>query len=226
MEFFSVRSLSLLVVSSLILTGLAFGEDLTAIKLPAPDMKGGKPLMEVLKNRRTERSFSPEELPPQVLSDMLWAAFGINRPKEGKRTAPSAVNWQEIDIYVALSSGLYLYDAEKHSLEPVLAEDIRAATGLQPFVADAPVNLVFVADYSRMGEASVADRDFYAAVDTGYISQNVYLYCASEGLATVVRGWVDKEALHKRMKLGKSQKVILAQTVGYPKQVEAENESE
>jgi SagB-type dehydrogenase family enzyme len=221
-----VRTVSLLVVSSLILIGLAFGEDLTTIKLPTPDMKGGKPLMEVLKNRRTERSFGPEELPAQVLSDMLWAAFGINRPKEGKRTAPSAVNWQEIDIYVALSRGLYLYDAKKHTLEPVLAEDIRAATGLQPFVADAPANLVFVANYSRMGDASEADRDFYSAVDTGYISQNVYLYCASRGLGTVVRGWLDREALHKRMQLGEDQKVILAQTVGYPKPVETKGDSD
>ena len=153
----------------------------------------------------------------QVLSNMLWAACGVNRPESGKRTAPSAVNWQEIDTYVATADGLYLYDAKAHILKPVLAGDIRAATGRQTFVKDAPVNLIFVADFSRMGKATTEDKVFYSATDTGFISQNVYLYCASEGLATVVRGAVDKEKLAKVMKLRPDQKVILAQSVGYPK---------
>jgi nitroreductase len=126
------------------------------------------------------------------------------------------MNLQEIDIYVALADGLYLFRAEGHVLERVSGEDIRAVTGGQDFVAGAPVNLVFVADYSRMTRGSAADKDFYSATDTGFISQNVYLFCASEGLATVVRGWVDREALAKAMGLGEDQKIILAQTVGYP----------
>jgi SagB-type dehydrogenase family enzyme len=174
--------------------------------------------MQVLKARRTSREFSDQELSLQVLSDMLWAAFGINRPESGKRTAPSAVNWQEIDIYVAKEAGLYLYDARANVLWPVLAEDIRSATGEQAFVGNAPVNLVFVADYSRMGLASEEAKDFYSAADTGFISQNVYLFCASEGLATVVRGLIDREALAERMGLRSNQKIILAQTVGYPKE--------
>jgi SagB-type dehydrogenase family enzyme len=148
---------------------------------------------------------------------MLWAANGINRPDSKKHTAPTAMNCQEIDIYVAIADGLYLYNANSNVLKAVLAEDIRAATGPQPFIKDAPVNLVFVADYSKMSRASDEDKAFYSATDTGFISQNVYLYCASEGLATVVRGMVDRPALAKVMKLRDNQKIILAQTVGYPK---------
>jgi SagB-type dehydrogenase family enzyme len=190
--------------------------ELKPIQLPKPQMDGGKPLMQALKDRKSSRAFSTENLPPQVLSNMLWAACGINRP-DGKRTAPTAMNKQEIDVYVATAEGLYLYDANSHSLKPVLAGDIRAVTGRQPFVKDAPVNLIFVADLSKMGNSPADQKDFYAATDTGFISQNVYLYCASEGLATVVRGAVDKPALANAMKLRPDQKVILTQTVGYPK---------
>jgi nitroreductase len=190
--------------------------ELKPIQLPKPQTDGGKPLMQALKDRKSSREYSAEKLPPQVLSNMLWAACGINRP-DGKRTAPTAVNWQEIDVYVATAEGLYLYDAKENSLKPILAGDIRAATGPQPFVKDAPVNLVFVADYSKMGNAPASQKDFYAATDTGFISQNVYLYCASEGMATVVRGYVDKPTLAGVMKLRPDQKVILAQSVGYPK---------
>ena len=173
--------------------------------------------MQVLKDRQSSREFSSEILPVQVLSDLLWAAFGINHPESGKRTAPTAMNKQEIDIYVSMKEGLYLYNAKVHTLEPVIVEDIRAFTGGQSFVKDAPVNLVFVADFSKMGDGSEEQKTFYSATDTGFISQNVYLYCASQGLVTVVRGWVDKAALEKKMGLRSDQKVILAQTVGYPK---------
>jgi SagB-type dehydrogenase family enzyme len=194
----------------------AVAGEMKPIELPAPQTDGGKPLMQALKARHTERAFSSEELPLQVLSNMLWAAFGVNRPESGKRTAPSAMNWQEIDIYVATARGLFRYDAAGNKLDPVLEEDIREATGAQPFVAGAPVNLVYVADYSKMGDAPEDVKKFYSAAHTGFISQNVYLFCASEGLATVVRGSVDREELEKIMKLGPEQKVVLAQTVGYP----------
>ena len=190
--------------------------ELKPIQLPKPQTDSGKPLMAVLKDRKSSREFSSEKLPPQVLSNMLWAANGINRPN-GKRTAPTARNKQEIDVYVAMAEGLYLYDANANTLVPVLAGDIRAATGKQPFVKDAPVNLVFVADFTKMGDMPADQKDFYAAADTGYVSQNVYLYCASEGLATVVRGMVDRSACQVAMKLRSDQKIILAQTVGYPK---------
>ncbi len=205
-------------VASVAATGLA--QDTSSMKLPEPNMKGGMPLMEALSMRQTQREFSDRELPDHVLSDLLWAAFGVNRPESGKRTAPSAMNLQEIDIYVALAGGLYLFRPEEHDLQKISGDDIRSKTGSQDFVAGAPVNLVFVADYSRMTRGSDADKDFYSATDTGFISQNVYLYCASEGLATVVRGWVDREALAKTMGLREDQKIILAQTVGYPKPAE------
>jgi len=196
----------------------AAADDLKPIALPKPQTDGGKPLMQALKERATSREFSPRKLPDQVLSNLLWAANGVNRSDSGKRTAPTAVNWQEIDVYVALADGVYLYDAKAHALQPVVAEDLRALTGTQGFVKGAPVNLVYVSDRVRMGKASDADKDFYSATDTGFVSQNVYLFCASEGLATVVRGLVDRPALAKAMKLRPEQRVILAQTVGYPKE--------
>jgi len=195
---------------------LTSGEELKPVQLLEPQMDTGRPLMQVLKDRRSSRAFSAEKLPKQVLSNMLWAAFGVNRPDAGKRTAPSAMNWQEIDIYVAAADGLHLYDAKAHALEPVLAEDIRALAGRQPFVQEAPVNLVYVADFARISKAKEDDKVFYSAADTGFISQNVYLYCASEGLATVVRRFVDRPALAKAMGLRPEQRVILAQSVGYP----------
>jgi SagB-type dehydrogenase family enzyme len=201
----------------LICSGLTSAQELKPIQLPKPQMNGGKPLMQVLKDRRSSRAFSTEKLPMQTLANLLWAGFGVNRPDSGQRTAPSAMNLQEIDIYVASADGLYLYDAKAHELKPILAEDIRALTGRQPFVAEAPVDLVYVADYSKMGRAANGDKDFYSAADTGFISENVYLYCVSEGLATVVRAMVDGPALAKAMKLRPDQKVILSQTVGYPK---------
>jgi nitroreductase len=189
-------------------------EQSAIVQLPAPQTEGGMPLMQALSQRKTSREFSTKELPDQVLSNMLWAAFGINRP-DGKRTAPSAMNMQETDIYVATAKGLYLYDPKANTLVQTLAEDIRAKTGGQPFVATAPVNLVYVADHAKM-RGSDEDKEFYSVVDTGFISQNVYLFCASEGLATVVRGYVNKPALAKAMNLRPDQKIILAQTVGYP----------
>ena len=201
-------------------SAVVFGQKLKPIKLLKPQMEGGKPLMQVLKARKSSRVFSNKKLPAQILSNLLWAAFGVNRSvsgKTGKRTAPSACNWQEIDIYVAFAEGLYLYDAAAHILNPILAKDIRAAVGRQKFTKDAPVNLIFVTNLSRMGKAGKEEKKFYSATDTGFISQNVYLFCASEGLATVVLGYVHKSMLAKKMGLKSDQKVILTQPVGYPK---------
>ena len=202
---------------SILCTTLSFSDELKPIQLLKPQVDKGRPLMQVLKDRSSSRSFSKEKLPIQVLSNLLWAGFGVNRTDTGKRTAPSAMNRQEIDIYVATADGLYLYDAKGHVLNPILSEDIRAMTGTQEYVKDAAINLIYVADYSKMGTATKEDKDIYSAADTGFISQNVYLYCASEGLATVVRGSIDRQALAKVMKLRPEQKIILAQSVGYPK---------
>lgn len=198
----------------LLSAGCLLAQDLKPIALPAPQTEGGRPLMQVLKDRKTTRDFAPDKLPPQVLSNLLWAGFGVNRA-DGRRTAPSAMNWQEIDIYVATSDGLFLYDAKGNRLEPVLAQDIRSATGTQPFVGTAPLNLVYVADLSKTGSAP--DAELFTAADAGFIAQNIYLFCSSENLATVVRGSIDRAALGKAMKLRPEQKILLAQTVGYPK---------
>jgi SagB-type dehydrogenase family enzyme len=192
-------------------------QELKGIALPKPHMEGGMPLMKALAARSTSREFGPVELPLQVLSDLLWAADGVNRPDSGKRTAPSAMNVQNIDIYVALKNGLYVYDAKANTLDPVLSEDVRGTMGTQPFVKDVPLNLVYVADYAKMARGSDADKALYSAAHAGFIGQNVYLFCASEGLATVVRGLIDREAISKVMKLRPDQRVILAQSVGYPK---------
>ncbi|MGC8794547.1 MAG: SagB/ThcOx family dehydrogenase [Bryobacteraceae bacterium] len=194
---------------------LLLAQELKPVELPPPQTEGGKPLMQALKERKSTREFGPRPLPVQVLSNLLWAAFGVNRP-DGHRTAPSASNMQEIDIFVALPEGLYLYDAKAHRLNPVLAEDIRAATGTQAFVGQAPLNLVYVADYARMGKRPDEAKVFYSAADTGFIAQNVYLFCASEGLNTVVRASIDREKLAARMKLRPDERIVLAQTVGYP----------
>ena len=217
MNKISFLSAALVLAFLPICTALTFAEELKPIQLLKPQVDKGRPLMQVLKDRSSSRSFSKEKLPIQVLSNLLWAAFGVNRTDTGKRTAPSAMNRQEIDIYVATADGLYLYDAKGHVLNPILSEDIRAMTGTQEYVKDAAINLVYVADYSKMGTSTKEDKDIYSAADTGFISENVYLYCASEGLATVVRGSIDRQALAKVMKLRPDQKVILAQSVGYPK---------
>ena len=196
--------------------GVSHAENAKSIKLLAPQTKGGMPLMQALKDRKSMREFSSAELPLQVISDMLWAACGINRPDSGHLTVPSTMNMQEIDIYVAKADGLYLFDAKGNTLTQVLPDDIRTLTGKQPFVKDAPVDLIFVADRAKMGAMDEETADFYSATDTGYISQNVYLFCASAGLATVVRGWLDRPKLAKAMRLKPNQKIILAQTVGYP----------
>ena len=186
------------------------------IKLPAPDKRGGLPLMQALAKRRSSREFTRKPLPPSVLSNLLWVAFGVNR-RGGGRTAPSAINAQEIDVYVALPGGAYLYDAKAHTLQRVAASDLRRVTGYQDFVDDAPLDLVYVADHARMRMIPVGQRESYASVAAGAIAQNVYLYAASAGLATVIRAWIDRSAIADALGLSHDQQVLLSQTVGYPK---------
>ena len=195
---------------------LSLAQQPKAIQLSMPQMGSGSPFMQLLWKRKSLKEFSPEPLPLDVLSNLVWAAFGINRP-DGRRTAPTASNRQEIDIYVAAPNGLYVYDAKANLLNPILAEDIRGKTGNQAYVKEAALNLVYVADYAKMGKGSDEDKAILSAAATGLISQNVYLYCASEGLSTVVRANIDKPALANLMKLRPDQKIVLAQSVGYPK---------
>ena len=190
------------------------------IVLPAPNKTGGKPLMQALNERQSIRAFSKDDLTSQQLSDLLWAGWGINRPEDKKRTAPSSRNVQEIDVYVTLSAGLYLYDAESHKLKQIHNKDIRGLTGTQDFVAEAPVNLVYVADMSKLGKKEgdeINDSDLLSSwANTAFIAQNVYLYCASKNLGCVVRGLVPKAKLAPEMGLRTNQAIILAQTVGIP----------
>jgi SagB-type dehydrogenase family enzyme len=200
----------------MIMTASTIASELQIVLLPPPQTEGGKPLMQALKERHSTREFSPEALPSQVLSNLLWAAAGVNRPESGRRTVPSARDWREVDVYVATAQSMYRYDAKAHALQPVVARDLRALTGVQDFVATAPVNLVYVADFDRMEGAATEQKEFYAATDAGLIAQNVYLFCASANLATVVRGSVERDALAKAMGLAPHQRIMLAQTVGYP----------
>jgi SagB-type dehydrogenase family enzyme len=200
----------------MLMTAASHARPAGQIELPAPQTDGGLPLMQALRMRHSSRAFAQRKLPLQTLSNVLWAAFGVNRPATGGRTAPSAHNWQEIDLYLALEDGTYVYYAKSHTLVAVSATDLRPRTGEQDFVGSAPLDLVFVANYGRMGPGGDEQKAFYAACDTGFIAQNVYLACASEGLATVVRARVDRAPLHHALGLKRDQYVVLAQTVGYP----------
>ena len=191
------------------------GDGPASIALPPPDREGGLPLMRALALRCSGRAFRPDALPPEVLSGLLWAAWGTNRP-DGGRTAPSALNAQEIDVYVALPEGAYLYEATGHALRRVASADLRRVTGYQDFVDEAPLDLVLVADHARMRLVPAAQRAAYAHAAAGAIAQNVYLYAASAGLATVIRAWIDRDAIAEALGLAHDRQVLLSQTVGYP----------
>jgi SagB-type dehydrogenase family enzyme len=207
------------IILTIILIGFSYtyAQELPKIILPAPQTDIGKPLMQTLMLRQSSRSFNTTELSLQELSNLLWAADGINRPESGKRTAPSAMNRQDIEIYVCLEKGTYVYDAKANNLNPVQSGDLRAFCGTQDFVKSAPLNLVYIADFSKVGGANEDDKNLYSAADCGFIAQNVYLYCASQNLAVVVRASIDRKKLAEVLKLKSNQKIILSQTVGYNK---------
>jgi nitroreductase len=192
----------------------AVAKGIEPFELPPPRSNGGMPLMAALQARRSTREYSDRPLAAQTISDLLWAAFGINRPS-GDRTAPYWRHVMVMDLYVAMADAVRLYEPKGHALIPYLTGDIRAETGLQEFVATAPLNLIYVAHGERMADVSPEDRRLYASVDAGFIGQNVYLFCASEGLATVFRGAVDYAKLARTLKLPDQQFVTFAQTVGY-----------
>jgi SagB-type dehydrogenase family enzyme len=186
------------------------------VRLPAPQVQGGKPLMEALRDRRSVREFSAAPLSWEQLSNLLWAAYGINRPESGQRTAPTTMNLQCLDLYVALAKGVYRYEAKDHALIVVDRADVRALTGSQDYVKQAAVALVLVADHAKMTKISPAERDFYATADAGYVSQNVYLFCASVALGSVVHIVGDKLKLGDALKLRPEQRIVLAHSVGQP----------
>jgi nitroreductase len=187
-----------------------------SIKLPPPGT-GGLPLMQALVKRRSIRAYEERALPDQTMADLLWAAFGINRPESGDRTAPSWRHSIETDIYVCTRDAVYLYEPKAHELRRVLEIDIRGKTSSMVFAATAPIVLVYAADLGRMAEAPREQQVLNAHVDSAIVAQNVYLFCASAGLGTVILGTVDRSGLPKRMGLRDSQIVTFAQPVGYPK---------
>jgi nitroreductase len=191
-------------------------QDLKPVQLPPPQTSGGRPLMEVLRDRHTTREWSTQPLSLQTLSSLLWAAWGINRP-DGHRTAPSDMNRQATTIYVVNGDGAYWYDAKTNTLNPVLLGDIRASTGTQPYVKFAPLDLIYVADLTKDGPPTPSEPELYNAADVGFIGQNVYLYMASEGLVGAFRNQIDRVALSKLLKLQPTQRIMFAQAVGYPK---------
>lgn len=189
------------------------------IPLPPPNREGGVPVREALMKRRSSRAFSEKTLPLQTVSDLLWAGFGINRPEDSKRTAPSSYNWQDIILYVFTPDGVWTYDAERNRLVGVKAGDHRALAGMQEFVKTAPLSIVYVSDTTVMEIPGQTFSDRYklmvGCLDAGHISQNVYLLCASEGLVAVARGSVDREAFAEAFELPGTMNVIFGQTVGY-----------
>jgi len=210
-----MKKLALLLV---LISSCLFAQEQNSILLPKPQTEIGKPLMQTLKLRSSNRVFDPKELPLQELSNLLWAACGINRPESGKRTSPSARNWQEVDVYVVLADAAYIYDAKGNSLKQIAEGDLRALCGVQDFVKSAPLNLVYVADYSRIkSNDNEQSKLMWSSAAAGFMVQNVYLYCASQGLNVVVRGLIDVQKLGEALKLKSEQKIILSQTVGYPK---------
>lgn len=217
-----IAGVLILIVSATLLYGLknkqsknVKKEAAKMITLPKPDLENKATLMKALKMRQSNRSFSSKELSHQEISNLLWATNGTNRDN-GKTTAPTLWN---LDIYVALKEGLYLYNYKKHSLELKLDEDIREITGEQGFTSDAPLNLIFVVDYKDMTDSwvkSLGGKDLFAGNLVGYVSQNVYLYSAANNLSTVALAWFDQKKLKTKLKLSKTEKVILTQPVGYP----------
>jgi nitroreductase len=195
---------------------LTIGTD-GVIKLNQPDLKKGVPMMEALSKRKTERNLSDKKLTLQQLSEVLWAADGINRPNEGKRTSPAAMAKYAVDIYAVLPEGVYLYDVAKHELSPIVKGDFRKESGMQDFVYIAPLNLVYVLNLKNWQDISrpipEQKRDRWIAVELGCIAQNVHLYCASEGLGTVIRGMIDEKKFSEVIKV-KPEQILMAQTVG------------
>jgi nitroreductase len=182
--------------------------------LPSPKFPNYMPLIQALQDRHSSRNFQPDELPVSLVSTILWAGFGVNR-LDGKRTAPSAFNVRDIDVYLATSKGLFRYEADSHSLSALIPDDLRPYTGTQGFAATAPLDLVYVTDYSRM-DTTDEERMQWSWAHSGFIAQNVYLACAALGLATVVRSTIKRQELGRWMGLNQNQHITLAQTLGYP----------
>jgi nitroreductase len=210
--------LGLLAAAGVAMTpGLSAAQGLSPIELPPPRADFGLSLAQALKARRSGREFAPGALPRLALSELLWSAYGVNRPDTQDRTAPSWRHARETEIFALMPEGAWRYDPIAHRLMPHLAGDIREQAGEQDYVGTAPLNLVYVSDAAHMTGVSRVEQQRFAAADTGFIGQNVYLYCASEGLSCVFRGSLGQVRLASTLKLAETQFIEFAQTVGYPK---------
>lgn len=207
---------NLLLLPALIVLHISvFPQENKVIKLPEPQLDKGIPLMQAFEKRHSTRNFSERDIPMQELANLLWAANGINRKESGKRTVPTARNRQDIDVYVCNKEGVFRYDAQEHALVTINNHDIRSMTGTQAYVATAPANLIIVSDLDKM-EGDRESNLQTANVEAGFVSQDIYLYCASENMATVVRGSIDRDKLAVEMELKPNQYIVVGQTVGYP----------
>ena len=210
-------TIALLAITILLIGGIVNAQELKTIALPAPAAPDDMPLMDAIKARKSTREIAAREVELQDLSNLLWCAFGINRAETGHRTSASARNAQDIDIYTIFKDGIYLYEPKANELQPVTAGDHRADAGVQPYVAEAPLNLIYVSDLAKLHFAKDREaRLIMAAIDAGHCSQNVYLYGASAGLAVVVRTSVDREKMAGILNLRPDQFVVMAETIGYP----------
>lgn len=207
-----MKKIFITLTALLVISASMYAQDLKEIKLNAPDKSRGSNVMQAFADRKSTREYDTKDLSLQDLSDLLWATVGVNRP-DGKRTAPTAVNAQEIDVYVIREDGAYLYDATAHSLKPVAKGDFRKAivSGNQGFAGTAPLSLVIVADLEKMGDTHIA------ALDAGIAGQNINIFCAAVGLSTVTRASWDKGELEKVLKLSDKQRIFLNNPIGYPK---------
>ncbi|MGE5383843.1 MAG: nitroreductase family protein [Omnitrophica WOR_2 bacterium] len=196
-------------------TSKSFSQTDTDISLPSPDRTGGRPLMACLNDRQSSREFSTKELSMQDISNLLWAANGINREKESKHTAPTSMNSQNMEVYIILKDGVYQYDDKANKLKMIQPGNHMKAAGKQDFVEKAMLNVIIVSDMTKLGDASLESKLLNSGIHAGAIIQNIYLYCASAGLHTVVRAWFDQDTLSQALKLSSDKRVILAQTVGY-----------
>lgn len=209
-----MKSIFLSLVAACMLSG-AYAQTLSPIQLKAPEKKAGLSVMETLANRHSTREFSNKKLTLQELSNVLWAANGINRPEKGMRTAPSAMNAQEVDVYVCMEEGAFLYDAKSNQLQPVIQEDLRGLVGgKQAFVINAPVVLLMVSDLSKLPGGNSEQTKLMAAIDAGIVSQNISIACSGLGLITVPRASMDKEALAQKLKLKSAQLLLMNNPVG------------
>ena len=212
-----MRKMRFIIFSFLFLVIYSNSMSQSTIQLPPPETKGGMPLMEVLEKRQSSRSFKDSVMSEQQISNLLWAAYGINRLEINKRTVPSALNMQEYDIYLSMKSGFYLWNYTKNQLETIKAGDFRSSVSKQTFVSDAALILIYVADFDRMGQIEDSKKEYYSAADCGFICQNVYLFAASENLGAVIMANCEREHLSETLMLKPSQKIVFIQPVGFMK---------